>query len=782
MARFVNFGGLTQFRPGGLTRINANALTPISLSSTGIVQILGEAEGGPPGTDGVVIIDDPALAPEIFRSGPLADAIRIAFAPSGDVRIPGGAFRVLAYKTNAGLPSLTQLPGDGIQVGEVDPGGSTTTVIQLTTGGLVVNSQVGRWLSIPSGEKRRIVSNTAATVTVSPGFTVAPIATNVINILESQIILTSADWGAHTSQVSVEVEAGTGETFVATVAFEDTVEQSPELGGTSFLNMKYVGGAVFDSGVITPASVTATTLSFDPAAAPALNAYAGMLLRFPDGKQRLITGNTNADPSIITIDAASAFSAAEILELESFATAAAVIEVINVTLATASMTGATGAASGLSTVVTPVADNLSLNFNTLGLTTLRQLVDYINGNTNYEADIPNGVNGDTTLLSSFDFGTRATAVDVSLDIAVDPDNNNTFRRDLQALVDWVNNFSDLATAEKASVGATEGSELPAFTGGVAGTARDVPVYFVGGTRGTSSNSDFQAGFDALIEQRANHCVPLISEDLVNEGNGSSATIASVAAQLAAYVGEARGVGKNELGGYLGYKGDIDAILAQISAINDRDVQVAPQQMQFLNAAGTLVLQPEWGAAAAAAGMRSGANEVGEPLTFKYIKTGQLVNDPSWSPKSITDVNRLIQGGALIAETTATGIRWIRDLTTHLQDDNIAFIDGNTRDATRFVAYDLRQFLEDRFTGVKASPATAASIREAAAAKFADYLTNGILVESLDPETGTTIIPGFRRLRVTINGNVATLRAEIFVTVGVVFILNDLYLQLPTSAA
>ena len=87
MTRFITFGGQTQFKPGGLTRVNANALTPIGISATGVVQMLGEAEGGPPGTDGVVVIDDPALARDIFRSGPLADAIRVAFDPSGDTRI-----------------------------------------------------------------------------------------------------------------------------------------------------------------------------------------------------------------------------------------------------------------------------------------------------------------------------------------------------------------------------------------------------------------------------------------------------------------------------------------------------------------------------------------------------------------------------------------------------------------------------------------------------------------------------------------------------------------------
>jgi hypothetical protein len=774
MTRFVTFGGQTQFKPGGLTRINANALTPIGLSATGIVHLLGEADGGPPGTEGLVIIDDPALAKQYFRSGPLADAVRVAFTPSGDPRIPGGAFRIIAYKTNGGTKSGVQLPGDEAIVSDTDAGGSTTTVVNLVTGGLVVDSQIGRWALI-NGEYRRIVDNDAASITLDPPLTVAPTASDVVAILNSQLLLESADWGSHTNQVSVELEPGVGEGFVVTLAFEDTVERSDEIGGTSFLNLKYLGGAQTDTGTVDTASdPTGATIELDVAVAPGVDAWAGQLVRFSNGLQRLISANTAADPSVITFAAGHALSTAEQAAVQG-----TTAEIINVTSADASIQGGNGEAATLVSTVAPVDDPLNISFSA-GMT-LRQLVDEINGTTNYEATVPDGVNPDTTLMETFDFGTRATNVDVRFDDAVDPDNNGTFRRDLQVLIDWINEFSDLATATRASTGVNEGAEVPRFTGGVSGTVRDVPVYFTGGTRGTSGNSDFQAGFDALIETRGNFVVPLISQDLENEGYGSTADIESVAAQLLEHVKKARTADKNEMGGFLGYKGDIDAILAQIAAINDTDVQLVPQQMAFLDVDGNLKLMDEWAAGVAAAGMKSGANEVGEPLTFKFIGTSQLEQDSSWSPTNRTDVNRLLAGGCMFAEAIASGVRWVRDLTTHIKDDNIAFIDGNTRDAVRFVAYDLRTFLEDRFTGVKATPATVASIRESAAAQLATYLENNIIVESLDPETQSSVIPGFRRLRVFIEGNVATIRVEIFPVTGIVFQLNDIFLQLPRLA-
>ena len=65
MARSVTFNGITQFRPGGLTKVNANALAPVGLASNGIVALIGEADGGQPG---LTRIDDPSVAKETYRS------------------------------------------------------------------------------------------------------------------------------------------------------------------------------------------------------------------------------------------------------------------------------------------------------------------------------------------------------------------------------------------------------------------------------------------------------------------------------------------------------------------------------------------------------------------------------------------------------------------------------------------------------------------------------------------------------------------------------------------
>lgn len=777
MPRSITFNGQTLFKPGGISRVNASALSPIGISATGVMSLIGESDKGAPGAiSGPINVDDPALAAELFGSGPLADAIRIAFDPSVDQRIPGGAFRCVCYKTNHSTQSGTHLPGAGALVTDT-VASATTTAITLVTGGLIASAQIGRWLKSGT-ELRQIVANTASIVTVAPGFSVAPAGAATVTIQRDEILLTSIDYGEETTQVAVEFEPGIGtSTSVVTLTDGAVVNQSPDLGGSPFLIMQYAGGAIPANGsgavtVATPSVITMTVGS-----APTLNAFAGMLLQFADGKQRLIASNTAASPTAITLTGGYFLTT-----VEAAAVVGTTVQVRNVTSATVTIAGASGAATTMTSVVAPVADNLNITFGA-GMT-LRQLVAYLNGSTNYVASIPNGVNPDTTLMASFDFGTRATTVDVRFDQEITPDTKGNFRRDLQVAIDWINNFSTIATAVRASAGTSEGGEIPSYTGGAASIVDDNPIYFVGGVRGTSANSDFQAGFDALLEVRVNQIVPLISQDLTNEGFGSTATFASVAAQLSAHVTTCAGIGKSERGGYLGMHGTKTQLINQASSLNNTDVILFGQQPTVLDVTGTLVVQDEWAMAVIAAGMRCGAPEVGEPLTFKAINVQGLTQDTSWSPRSITDVNALIQAGVMFAEAPPKGgFRMVRDETTYLIDDNVAYLDGNTRDAVRFVAYDLRTDLEDQFTGLKAKPATVANIRERVVAKMGEYLADNIIVASLDPETGTKVISaGYRNLRVTITGNVATIKVEIFITTGIIFELTDIYLQLPRLAA
>jgi hypothetical protein len=849
MARSVTFNGITRFTPGGITKINAAGLSQVLLSDNSIVGLVGECEGGAPGsTAGLVTLFDPARASELFKSGDVVDALGLAFQSSNDPDVPGGASRVLVYKTNESLASSVNLPADpsaDLTNGSAATGGDATTLIDSTLVGVTIDDQFnGRWIVIdpanatltearlvtdydassgtftfatvttvpaaqdyvvlaaelvdvvdaaattttiplldqttmtvdehagrwvvvhddtvtPATVLRQIVSNTASILTVTPAMAAAPVTlTAYVEILGNSVDLTSKDWGAHTNGITVDVATGTAAgTKVVTVTFEGEEEVSTDLGGNIQMKVFFnnspetTGDTVLGDGTElvpnTTTSIELTTGSHTP------SEFVGMQVLI-NGEYTIVTANT-AD--VLTLSPA-------LSEVPGDGDAVSISAVL-----TLDVQGSAGNATGLTT--TGTGDNLDITFTTGQ--TLRELLDAINANPSYEATAGQAVNVDTTLVADFDFGPFVTVnIGASLDLAEEGTTRN-----VMAIVDYLNDFSTYVRAVRSA-------DTGSFVSGCCPPA-DIgePLYLTGGSRGVSTNTEFQAGLDELLKVRCNSVVPLIDEDLSAEGLGSSATVASVAAQLADHVATARGTGQDkagERGGFQGFVGTKDQVIAQANSLNDMDVALVAQNPTVLNAAGSL---EEFGPrmlAVMAASMRSGVQEVAEPLTHKLVRSSGMTQDATWDPGDLTDANEMIINGVLFTETIdGVGTRWVRDLTTWVADDNLAYSEGSIRDAVRFVAYGLRTTLVERFTGKKAAPSTIANVKDAAATFLELTRQDDIIVDSTDPTTGSTI-KAYHNLKVTSSGDTVRINVGIFPVPGINFQLTDIYLQLPTQSS
>lgn len=862
MTRSVTWNGMTQFRPGGLTRVNANALNQIGLSTNGIIGIIGEADSGAPNV--LTIIDDPALSKDTFGSGPLADALRTLFNPSVDPRVPGGAFRAVCVKVNqstqATLTRYNKVASD------TTAAGSSTTLINLTTGGLTVNAHVTNKLRI-NGEARAITANAAGTVTVSPGFSSAPAAGATVEFMAPMEILTTRPYGDEANATKFEYEAGASSGQAWTTVYGDKSQISDDFGGRAVLQVEYKGSnaeVIRDSGSssgggatsivdatkawgingfqyffvrasgggltnpvlrkisandgtsltvasmagspgagMTYAIVTgkvrsgtavsggASTVTLEATVDIALNELAGLIIAITGGtgagQKRVIASNTAGVSSVATVSTAWTTQPA----------ADSTYEIRYATECKGSMLGAAGVATGFKTMLAKdgavsSTQDLSVTF-TPGMN-LQTLVNLINANPAYAAYVGSGINGQTVLAKDFDYDAGSTSVEIRQDRSAvltppSPTANvpvawaNCFRQDMLAEINSVNNANQWLTSARAtSAGLGAGSGRPEFTGGVVGTVGDYYDQFTGGSRGISANSNWQDAFDLLLTTRCNAVVMLASQDLANEGLGSTATFSSLCAQMASHLSVANGIGKSERGGYVGMKGTRDQVITKGNSLNNADIQLSAQEHYVLDVDGNLKWLPEWISAVMAAGMRAGMPEVGEPLTHKYIGTYGMRQDSSWDPLDRTDANLLIQNGILFAETIdGKGTRWVRDITTYVIDDNMAFMEGSVRDVVRYVSYGHRTILEDRYTGVKAKPTNAAGIKDTGCEYLEQCRSQNIIVDSTDPRTGA-FVKAFHNYRVNISGDIATIRVEIFPVVGINFQLNDIYLQLPSQAA
>ncbi len=854
MPSFVTFNGITRFLPGGITKVNTDALNVVVAGDNSIVALVGEADGGAPGLQGIVTLFDATRAKDIFRAGPMVDSIPLAFQSGNDENVPGGASRVLLFKTNNSTQSTLNLPAaeadnvigspaspntatgtqgaailvdttlaatfaddelngkwivlrpfsattevrqitdyvastntmtvaawgsapvdatddyfvlenEVVLTGALD-GASTSTVLDFkAAAGFTDDEFIGRWVFIQDSLAvtfiRQIVDNNATTLTISPALPTAPTTGAYAEILANSQVLTSDDFGAHTNGITADVADGVviPGSKIATLTFEGEDEFSPETGGQIFMNLLYRGGSE-NIGDNVDTGSTASIIEL---------VTGGLTPSDHVGTQVLINGEFTT----ITANTASQLTLSPPLSnAPSAASGGDDVSIRTVTAGTMIVAGASGIATSLSTTLTGVSgDDLSITF-TPGMT-IRALLDTINANTNYLATVPGAVNPDISLAADFDFGPR-TLVTVLNSASVAAD--GLFQNNV-ALVAYYNGFSALADSVRATELSVDGCCAPAAFG-----AGQDPANFAGGTRGISTNTNFQEGFDALLKVRANSVVAQIDEDLVNEGFGSTATVNSVHAQMGAHVGAARGASNSERGGFAAKQGTLDELIAQGNIINDFDVALVGQNPTALNASGSLVDFTPREFAVMAASMRAGVSEVAEPLTHKGIRISGLTQDSSWDPTDLTDANRAIIGGLLFAEPVPSGgFRWVRDLTTHVKDNNLAKSEGSVRDAVRFVAFGLREFLVNRFTGRKASPATISSVKDAAADFLELQRTNNIIVDSSDPATGATI-RAFHNLKVTSSGDTVRLSVGFFPVPGINFILNELFVQLATQAA
>lgn len=836
MPSSVYYSGILKYVPGGISKVNADALNPAVVSANGNVFLVGEADAGQPGT--IFQADEMRSIKDAFISGDLVDAANIAFAPSNDPLIPGGASRIFLYKTNNSTQSTTTIPSapasqlisstvtgtsattlvDSAQItGSVDDqynghwlvlrpltstmeikkvtdytastgtftvgsawtsnpvvaepylllsdtvnlmdkvaAGSTTTVINTTVTNMVASEHVGRWAYIhrvgATPDLRRITANTTSTITVSPSLPAAPTASAYVEILANAMTLTSKNWGESQNSLSLDLAtSGLGKTV--TVAYGTQQEVASSVGGVVFLHILFKGAPVSVNDTVAASSTTSvinlTTGGLTP------SAQVGKQV-FIDGEYTTITANT---ASALTVSPA----------LSAAPDVGSTVTIYNITRAVAKITGTAGKATALTTQTGIVGADLNITFP--AGQTLRQLASSINLNTNYFAFVPPYINGDLAFAADFDFG---STVEISMlnSAALVP--TVGFKQNSVQLVNYLTNVSQYVSAVRATTGAYDGSQ-------VAGDIAD-PIFLTGGTRGVSTNSNFQAGLDAALTVRANSVVPLIDQDMVNDGFGSTATFASVAAQLRDHVIQCRGVIASERGGYIGMNGTKLEVIDQAVNLNDMDVHLLCQSPVLLNTTGSLVEYGPRMYAAMAAGCRAGVSEVAEPITHKVVKVSGVSQDSSWDPNVLTDANDMIKAGVLFSYTDANNItRWCRDLTTWTADNNLAYSEGSVRDAVRYVVYGLREGIVARFTGRKAKPATIKSVKDYAIVLLEQYRSGDVIVDSTDLATGEAL-RAYRNLKITSSGDVMKLTVCITPVPGINFTLFDIELALATQAA
>lgn len=332
------------------------------------------------------------------------------------------------------------------------------------------------------------------------------------------------------------------------------------------------------------------------------------------------------------------------------------------------------------------------------------------------------------------------------------------------LLDWINKNSSLIFVDLPG-GYTKGAVGPIAT--------FVNTALAGGTRGTSTNTDWVTAFAVLGTLRVNQVVPLASADAT--ATQGTYTYASILAALSSHCRlMSSTIGRSERTGWAGKAGTKTQIIASSNATNTSAVVLTAQKLQkLIFATNQIGYLPEWSFAAALAGMRAGA-PLNEPLTHKLVNALGLTQDATWDPNDPNTSDDLLLNGVTFAQSVpGIGFRIVRCTTTYTQSNNDAFSEESIVQIWKNVSFELRNALEARYTGRPADidiVSTLPSLVDSVLTKFA---TDKALTPSL--RNGVVTSPAFGNITYRLTGDQLQVGVTIQPTPGVNFILTTIAL-------
>lgn len=430
--------------------------------------------------------------------------------------------------------------------------------------------------------------------------------------------------------------------------------------------------------------------------------------------------------------------------------------------ATMTISGASQQGKTLVTSLTGQTDG-SLNLNiALKNYTMKTLVDYINSQVGYSANLLSVSNSQKS------------------GIELDPVTATNIKPALVVQYRLQYEIMDIINAS-----ARVSAEIQAAS--VVGVPDNATTFLTGGAKGASTNTNFSNGFSASFAEEYNVLLPCISRDAsedIADANQGFTDASSTYTLSAVLVGAnthlvLRGDTKNrkEAQGFAGVrKSTKSAAFAQISAIGSELMQITMQDCLAVDAQGNERYMHPHVYAAFAAGMRTGM-PVGEPLTFKYpnvIQVGHFINPLTgldagdFNPG--LDFDAAIDAGVLFTEKVSGGNRWVVDNTSYGIDDSFVYNRGSVMSASIFVAKTLRETAELAFVGKKISNGAASSIKSVLRNKLRELNAPDVNIITASEDAPE----GFREdtFVVTITGNTARVQVEFKPVQGLDFIFLD----------
>ena len=715
-ATTIFFNGRLISVPGSYTEVDASGLEAVGLGASGIVALLGTAEGGIPwssveesdvrGTGNTAT--KPQQIYDMFRSGDLKEAGAFAFGPSNDPDIPGGAQEVFCMKVNPAAQSagtFANTDGDALDLTSADFGYFTRQIsVEIGTG-----TNKGKMITLTLEDIEEVLDDlggddifslTYLSGTPADGFTTVTAAVTVSGGVATAVVaaFTRAAAGLD-GDVTAQVTPGQVIELISSSALDVAVVV--EIYGTNASNAAQREQVTLTG--VTALDTTGLWNSFHGARVVS-GTLVGTLTIRNDGAGTTITtiapaGTTKGlEPTVDHAVAGSAISYVADGASTARVTAVGLSSSGAIQIETVQLNGATPVAGTalwkrldylalgeLAAARTLTISGNAVNAPTTGISTIQKLSDLFNGTAGFT--LTPGT-GETARLT--------TTLDKQLAVSVLSPAAPSFGADLANIVAGINAGSQLVTAARATPGTGAPSNTSAatfLTGGHEGDGTTPGAEAVP----TALQADWIGALGLLTKVGINTIVPL---------TGDPAIHALVDAHCA-YMG---GVGRDERDAVCGAVATTNGVpdtptavvtksdyKAQVVDLNSRHVRLVPQAIERFN---TGLEREEFHApfqAAIIAGMQAGS-PVGTPLTHKFANVLKLRQSTTWNP--VDDAEELIKAGCCFMEQIdGVGRRVVRNVTTHLSTSNIAFTEASVNEAVNYSVKNFRNEME-RMVGKK----------------------------------------------------------------------------------
>jgi hypothetical protein len=201
-------------------------------------------------------------------------------------------------------------------------------------------------------------------------------------------------------------------------------------------------------------------------------------------------------------------------------------------------------------------------------------------------------------------------------------------------------------------------------------------------------------------------------------------------------------------------------------INSRHIRATAQAIERFDSTGERkeFLPPFFGALLAGA---QAGSPVGTSLTFRYMNVLSFRQHSTWNPTD--DAEEMIQAGLCFLENKeGIGRRVVRNITTHLSTNNIAFTEGSVNNAVNFAVFSFRTAMEFA-VGKRGFAGTLAAARGVAVG------TLGLLVDNV-------VITAYRALFIELLVDVMDVSVEVAPVIPINFVKTTVHLVTIAQAA